>query len=206
MAATSIPVVFIHGLWLHATSWSPWVDLFRANGYTPVAPAWPGDSATVDETRSASDRVAGYVVDAYARAIDGLGQKPIVVGHSLFRYGFGNAVSPEESDELYERWTIPSPGRPLFEAAVANFNPGSPAKIETKNADRGPLLLTAGGQDRTVPPTTVKATLKRYQGSGATTELQEFPDRGHTLALDSGWRDVADAVLAWLGKQELAPR
>ena len=263
MAATATPVVFIHGLWLHAASWSPWMDLFRENGYAPVAPGWPGDAATVEETQSASDRVAGYgiddVVDEYARVIDGLGQKPIVIGHSFgglvvqrllaenraaagvaidpapikgilylppsalrvasaalrnpanrkravsltreqFRYGFGNAVSSEESDELYERWTIPSPGRPLFESAVANFNPSSPAKVDTKNADRGPLLLTAGGQDRTIPPTVVKATLKRYQGSGATTDLQEFPDRGHTLALDSGWREVADTVLAWLGK------
>ena len=267
MSATAKPVVFIHGLWLHADSWSPWVDLFREHGYAPVAPGWPGDAGTVEETRSASDRVAGHgidaVVDEYARAIDALGRKPIVIGHSFgglivqrllgenkaaagvaidpapikgvlylppsalrvafaalrnpasrkravsltrgqFRYGFGNALSAEESDTLYERWTIPSPGKPLFEAATANFNPHSPAKIETKNADRGPLLLTAGGKDHTVPPTVVKATLKRYQSSGAITELQEFPDRGHSLGIDSGWRDVADTVLAWLGKQDLA--
>ena len=111
-----------------------------------------------------------------------------------FRYGFGNALSPDESDALYERWTIPSPGKPLFEAAIANFKPHSPAKIDTKHADRVPLLLTAGGKDHTVPPTVVKATLKRYQGSGAITELEEFPDRGHSLGIDSGWRDVADTV------------
>ena len=91
MAATATPVVFIHGLWLHADSWSPWVDLFREHGYSPVAPGWPGDAGTVEETRSAPDRVAGYGIDAvveeYARAIDVLArawrQKPIVIGHSF---------------------------------------------------------------------------------------------------------------------------
>ena len=68
-----------------------------------------------------------------------------------FRYAFGNAVSEEESDELFERWAIPAPGKPLFEAAAANFNPHSPAKVDTDNDDRGPLLLIMGGQDHTVP-------------------------------------------------------
>lgn len=120
-----------------------------------------------------------------------------------FRYGFGNALSDEESDALYERWAIPSPGKPLFEAAMANFAPGSPAKVDAKNASRGPLLLTSGGKDRTVPPAVVNATRKRYRRSAAVTDLLEFPDRGHSLALDSGWRDVADATLGWLRKHSL---
>ena len=115
-----------------------------------------------------------------------------------FRYGFGSAVSEAESNELYERWAIPSPGKPLFEAALANFVPRSPAKVNTDNATRGPLLITAGGKDHTVPATISKQTLKLYRKSPAVTELKEFPDRGHSLALDSGWRDVADATLGWL--------
>jgi len=82
-----------------------------------------------------------------------------------FRYGFGNAVSASESKELYERWTIPSPGKPLFEAASANFSPHSPAKVATDNATRGPLLVTAGGRDHTVPPAISKSTLKQYRNS-----------------------------------------
>ena len=35
------PVVFIHGLWLYATSWGPWVELFHEAGYEPTAPGWP---------------------------------------------------------------------------------------------------------------------------------------------------------------------
>jgi non-heme chloroperoxidase len=266
MAPAGTPVVFVHGLWLHADSWGPWVDLFRERGYAPIAPGWPGDADTVEETRSQPDRVAGYGIDAvvqhYAGVMATLDAKPIVIGHSFgglivqrllgqdlaaaavaidpapikgivflppsalrvasvalrnpankkravsvtreqFRYGFGNALPAEESDALYERWAIPSPGKPLFEAAFANLMPGSPAKVDTKNATRGPLLLTAGGKDHTVPPAIVKATLKRYGKSAAVTELEEFPDRGHSLTIDSGWRGVADRMLAWLEKQSL---
>lgn len=120
-----------------------------------------------------------------------------------FRYGFGNAISAVESKELYERWTIPSPGKPLFEAAFANFSPHSPAKADTGNGTRGPLLITAGGRDHTVPAAVSRSTLKLYRASPAVTELKEFPDRGHSLALDSGWREVADAVLGWLQTHSL---
>jgi pimeloyl-ACP methyl ester carboxylesterase len=259
--APSTPVVFIHGLWLHADSWNAWAERFRAEGYAPSAPGWPGEPQTVEEARTQPGAVAGHgigdVVARYAQAIAALDAKPIVVGHSFgglivqrllgqnlaaagvaidaapikgvvylppsafrvasvalrnpanrkravsltreqFRYGFGNAVSAEESNELYDRWTIPSPGKPLFEAAIANFSPRSPAKVNTANADRGPLLLTSGGRDRTVPAAITKATLKQYRKSSAPTDLMEFPDRGHTLAIDSGWQEVADAVLGWL--------
>jgi pimeloyl-ACP methyl ester carboxylesterase len=118
-----------------------------------------------------------------------------------FRYAFGNTVSPEESDKLYERWTIPAPGKPLFEAAAANFSPHSPAKVETGNEGRGPLLLIMGGKDHTVPEAITRSTLRQYRGSSAVTDLVEFKDRGHSLTIDNGWRGVADECLFWLGKQ-----
>src|SRR6185436_2083487 len=81
------PVVFIHGLWLHASSWLPWVDRFSAAGYAPVAPGWPGDGETVGDTRSHADRVAGHGIDDvvahFASVIKGLPAKPIVIGHSF---------------------------------------------------------------------------------------------------------------------------
>jgi pimeloyl-ACP methyl ester carboxylesterase len=88
---------------------------------------------------------------------------------------FGNAIDPGESDALYEQWTIPAPGRPLFEAAAANFSLHSPAKVNTTIDDRGPLLLITGGQDHTVPEAITKATLKRYRHSHAVNDLIECP-------------------------------
>ena len=60
-----------------------------------------------------------------------------------------------------------------------------------------------GGQDHTVPEAITKSTLKQYRHSDAATDLLEFPDRGHSLTIDHGWREVADAVLSWLDKQGL---
>jgi alpha-beta hydrolase superfamily lysophospholipase len=130
-------------------------------------------------------------------------KRAVALTADQFRYGFGNAISAAESAELYERWTIPSPGKPLFEAASANFSPRSPTKVNTDNTSRGPLLLTAGGRDHTAPASITRATLKLYRKSTAVTDYKEFPDRGHSLALDSGWRDVAEFVLGWLKEHSL---
>ncbi len=119
-----------------------------------------------------------------------------------FRYSFGNALSEEESNDLYQRWAIPAPAKPLFEAATANFTLHSPDAVNAKNEDRGPLLLTMGKQDHTVPEAITKSTVKQYRRSIAVTDVEEF-DRGHSLTIDSGWREVADACLAWLSKYGL---
>jgi pimeloyl-ACP methyl ester carboxylesterase len=116
-----------------------------------------------------------------------------------FRYGFGNALSEQESAELFERWTIPSPGRPLFEAASANLSPRSPAKVDTANATRGPLLLTAGGKDHTAPVAIIKSTQAVPQvpcGDGvhgvpgprsfARNRQRVAPGRGHRTHLAQG--------------------
>jgi pimeloyl-ACP methyl ester carboxylesterase len=120
-----------------------------------------------------------------------------------FRYGFGNAVPEQESAELFDRWTVPSPGKPLFEAGLANFTPRSAAKVNTGNKTRGPLLITAGGQDHTVPAAISTSTRRLYHRSPAITDFIEFPDRGHSLTIDHGWREVAQAALDWVGQQSI---
>lgn len=266
MTKFPIPVVFIHGLWIHSDAWQPWVELYRSAGYDPTAPGWPGDSFDVEQTRNNSAALANKGIDDitrhYTKVIDGLATKPIVIGHSFggliaqkllgegraaaavaidpgqikgvrplpfaqirsglpvlskpgnkkkavsltkkqFRYGFGNALTEAESAELFDKWTIPGPGRPLFEASAANFKKTSPAAVDTRRDDRGPLLIMAGGRGHTVPAVVAKAAYKLYAGSGAITDFHEFPDRGHSLVLDHGWREVADVTLDWLHRQGL---
>ena len=104
--AARTPVVFIHGLWLHADSWKPWIDLFRAAGYDPIAPGWPGDSPTVAESNAHPERIANVgiddVVEHYAAIIRKLPAKPIVIGHS-----FGGLVAQKLLGMgLETRWDV----------------------------------------------------------------------------------------------------
>jgi non-heme chloroperoxidase len=115
-----------------------------------------------------------------------------------FRYGFANAVSEEEAKQLYEDFAVPTPGKPLFQAAAANLNPWTEDKVDTKNPDRGPLLLISGERDHTVPWAIVNASFKQQQDNPGVTEIVKIPGHGHALTIDSGWREVADTALAFV--------
>jgi pimeloyl-ACP methyl ester carboxylesterase len=114
-----------------------------------------------------------------------------------FHYAFGNTLTEEESDALHAEWTIPGPGRPLFEDAGANFSRHSPAKVDTHNAERGPLLLTSGTEDHTVPLEVTKEVFGMYSTGPADTDFHVFEGRGHSLTIDGGWKDVAYVTLDW---------
>ncbi len=255
------PVVFIHGLWLLASSWQPWAGLFEQAGYAPVLADWPGDPATVAEARANPEALAGnsvgQVADHMAEVIGALNKKPAVVGHSFggliaqniagrgisaaavavdpapfkgvlplpiaalratlpvtrnplnrgravtltldqFRYGWANAVDPEEAKALYEEFHVAAPGLPIFQAALANLNPGAETRVDTKNPDRGPLLLFTGEKDHAVPPAMSNAAYKKQRHNEGVTELAEMLNRGHSLTIDSGWREVADRALEFV--------
>jgi non-heme chloroperoxidase len=115
-----------------------------------------------------------------------------------FRYAFANAVSEEEAQRLYESCAVPAPGKPLFQAANANLNPWTEAKVDTKNPERGPLLLVYGEQDQTVPKAIVKASFDKEKRNPGVTELVEMPGRGHALTIDSGWAEVAETALSFI--------
>ena len=115
-----------------------------------------------------------------------------------FRYGFANAVSETEAKELYETFAVPAAGAPLFQAAAANLNPWTEAKVDTENPARGPLLILNGEKDHTVPHAIAHASFKQQQHNSGVTELLEIPNRGHALTIDSGWREVADHALAFI--------
>lgn len=114
-----------------------------------------------------------------------------------FRYAFGNMLTEEESDALHEAWAIPGPGRAIFQEDGANLLPHSPTKVDTHMAERGPLLLTSGTDDHTVPLKVTKEVAKMYSHGPADTELHIFQGRGHSLSIDGGWKDVAEVSLAW---------
>ncbi|HXA34209.1 MAG TPA: alpha/beta hydrolase [Acidimicrobiales bacterium] len=115
-----------------------------------------------------------------------------------FRYGFANAVSEEEARQLYGTFAVSGAGEPLFQAAAANFNPWSEAKVDTKNPDRGPLLIISGENDHTVPWAVANSSYKHQRKNEGVTEITEMPGRGHSLTIDSGWEEVAATALAFV--------
>jgi non-heme chloroperoxidase len=115
-----------------------------------------------------------------------------------FRFGFANAVSEDEAKELYETYAVPASGAPIFQAASANLNPWTEAKVDTKNPERGPLLIISGEKDNTVPWSIANASYKKQARNEGVTEIVEMPNRGHALTIDSGWREVADTALAFV--------
>ena len=115
-----------------------------------------------------------------------------------FRYGWANAVSEQEAKQLHDTFHVAAPGAPLFQAATANLNPWTEAKVDSTNPERGPLLIVSGGADHTVPWAIANASFKRQQRNTGVTEIVEVPNRGHALTIDGGWRLVADTTLAFV--------
>lgn len=115
-----------------------------------------------------------------------------------FRYGFANAVSEEEAKELFEKYAVPGSGVPLFQAATANLNPWTEAKVDTETPERGPLLIISGEKDNTVPWAIAHASFKRQERNPGITEIVEIPNRGHALVIDHGWRAVADRAFEFI--------
>src|SRR6266849_2254971 len=124
--------------------------------------------------------------------------RAVPLTYDQFRYGFANAISEDEAKELYETYAVPASGVPLFQAATANLNPWTEAKVDTENPDRGPLLILSGEKDNTVPWAIADASFKHQQRNEGVTEIIEMPNRGHALTVDSGWREVADTSLAFI--------
>jgi pimeloyl-ACP methyl ester carboxylesterase len=255
------PVVFVHGLWLLASSWDRWRRVFEDAGYATIAPGWPDDPETVEAARkdpsAFAHKMVQQVTDHYHDAIQKLDVKPAVVGHSFggliaqklagegasaatvaidpapfrgvlplpvsslksaapvlanpanagraialtfeqFSYGWANALSEDEARQLYDEFHVAASGVPLFQAAGANLNPFTEAKVDTKSPERGPLLIISGEKDNTVPWAIANASFKRQQHNPGVTEIVELPDRGHSLVIDHGWAEVAQTALAFV--------
>jgi pimeloyl-ACP methyl ester carboxylesterase len=123
--------------------------------------------------------------------------RAVPLTYDQFRYAFANAVPEDEAKELYESFAVPASGLPLFQAAAANLNPWTEAKVDTGNPGRGPLLLISGEKDHTVPWAITNASYKQQSRNTGVTEIVEIKNRGHALTIDSGWREVADTALAF---------
>jgi non-heme chloroperoxidase len=124
--------------------------------------------------------------------------KAVPLTYEQFRYSFANAVSEDEAKELYLGYSVAGPGEPLFQAASANLNPWSEAKVDWKSPQRGPMLVISADSDHTVPWAVANAAYKNEAKNENVTEIVKMPGRGHALTIDSGWREVAETALTFV--------
>lgn len=259
-------VVFIHGLWLLASSWNDWTVFFERLGFATVTLDWPNDPEDALTAHKNPDMMGGKsvkeVADRCQGVIERISKKPTIIGHSFggliaqilasrgtakatiaispapfrgvlplplstlratwpvlsnpinivravtlnykqFRYGFANEVSKEEAVSLYSKFHVPAPGLPIFQAAVANLNPWSQTKVDTRFIDRGPLLIIAADKDHTVPLAIARASFRLQDISKGNTEILEMQGRGHSLVFDSGWADVAEVASSFVIRETI---
>lgn len=127
-------------------------------------------------------------------------KRSVMLSYLQFRYAFANAVPESEAQALYETYPVPGSGRPLFQAAFANLNPASEARVNTANPLRGPLKIISGERDLTVPWAIAEASFKRQRRNPGVTEIELITGRGHSLILDSGWLDVAHSAKTFIDR------
>jgi non-heme chloroperoxidase len=124
--------------------------------------------------------------------------RAVTLTFDQFKYGWTTALGDEEAKELYETYHVAAPGVALMQMANANLNPATEAKVDTKSPDRGPLLILDGEKDHTVPWAIANASYKRQKRNTGVTEIKSIPNRGHSLTIDSGWREVCDTALEFV--------
>jgi non-heme chloroperoxidase len=129
----------------------------------------------------------------------------VMLTERQFRFAFGNAISEAESAEIYDQLCIPGPPKPLIQSTTANLSPVTEARVDTGRDDRGPLLVIGGEKDNAVPWSVAHAAYRRQARNSNRTEIALAPRRGHSVIADHGWREVADNVLAFLGRCGIRP-
>ena len=124
--------------------------------------------------------------------------RAITLTYDQFKYGWANALDEKEAKQLYDAFHVAGSGISLVQMGNANLNPWTEAKVDTKNPDRGPLLIIDGEKDHTVPWAIANAAYKRQRRNPGVTEIVKIQNRGHSLTIDHGWREVAETALAFV--------
>ena len=160
--------------------------------YVGVAPGQPAGITTLPP----STLRTGFPI--LANPFDKNGAKPISKAH--FHFTFGNDLSREASDRLWDEFAVNSYNRVFFEGVAAAFNEkGGASHVDYGRTDRAPLLVITGEIDNVVPPAIGRAIVKKYRSSGspAAIDYREFPGRTHRLVSQDGWEEIAEYALEW---------
>ena len=136
------PIVFVHGLYLLASSWDPWRAFFEEQGYATLAPGWPNDPETIVEAKDDPEIFANkrikQVTDHYVEAIGQLKRRPAIVGHS-----FGGLIAQQLADEALSVVTVaidPAGFRGVLPVPLSELKSGAPVLSNPANYHRAVTL------------------------------------------------------------------
>lgn len=214
MTTVTPPLLFIHGMYLNAESWEPWMEPARAAGFDPVAESWPFHEGSPVERRGTIDPSLGRldfgaVVAHLKTRIDAFAEPPFLIGHSV-----GGAAVQKLLDDGYGRAGVaisPAPPQGVLTTSPAflraNFphiNPFvgnrpiemTPERFHFTFGNVGSRAASDAAFERYVVPESRNA--RRY---AANVGVTEFSNRSHFLCNADGWEDVAAAAFSWLGKR-----
>jgi pimeloyl-ACP methyl ester carboxylesterase len=118
--------------------------------------------------------------------------RTVTMSPKHFARSFANDLPATDQRTAYDQHVVPTPGRLYYQLAT-----GIGTGVNFKNANRAPLLLIAGEEDRTIDASMVRANYRKYGRSSAVTEFKSFPKRTHWLIAGPGWQEVADYALQW---------
>lgn len=131
-------------------------------------------------------------------------RRSVTLTFDQFSYGWANALDEAEARELYDTFHVAAAGNPIFQAVTANFNPFAETKADTRNPERGPLLIISGEKDHTVPYASAHSAYQiQAKHNASLTEFVELPERGHSLTIDHGWREVATTALEFIDRADV---
>jgi non-heme chloroperoxidase len=126
--------------------------------------------------------------------------RAITLTFDQFKYGWANALDEKEARELYDTYHVAGSGIALAQMGNANLNPWTESRVDTTTPERGPVLITDGEKDHTVPWAIANAAYKRQKRNPGVTEIVKVPNRGHALTIDHGWREVAQTALDFVNR------
>lgn len=125
-------------------------------------------------------------------------KRAVPLSYEQFAFSFTNAIDEQEGRTLYNQFAVPGPAMPLFQAAFENINPWTELQVDWRSPVRGPLLIMSGERDNIVPTVVARAAYEHQSTNGDVTEFFELADRGHSLIIDHGWREVAQKALTFV--------
>jgi pimeloyl-ACP methyl ester carboxylesterase len=119
---------------------------------------------------------------------------PYMGSREWYHYAFFNNMTRSESDRHFDQIAVPESRTIARDTLLASF-----AKVDFRKPHQ-PLLFVAGENDHIFPASFTRKIANAYKDPNSRVDYKSFPGRSHFICGETGWQEVADYVLDWIGK------